>query len=220
MIKTTSIFRRKTIELNRIFASMRPVIKNAAILTINAEIASVRLGAEGKAFIAVIRELTNMIRDLEKMIGETQKIFQELSSHSALWLKSEQYMVLYEKSQRLLQKQENETSQSPKRVETFMRQHSTHCQSCFSQTKQCINKINSMVESILNIAVRKSRYLVATARMEQVKTFDKGLISVTDSIQKLADQISSAAESANNKISDVNLLIKQVEQSMTEKRKS
>ena len=209
---STKEFRRDAMAVQTAFAAMRPLVFKSQILSSNAEITSAHLGDSGLSFGIIARELMTMVRELERLIDELQKVFREVAVNSAEWIKAEHRREIFQRAMSMAQGGDGTEAQKEKfhgLCEKLTENSKASQESMYENIRVVIDlsrKINKFIDRISWVAVRQSHFTAITARVEAAKMEDNGkdIEAVASAIRHLSEEIADAERQARERIHTLN----------------
>jgi len=210
-LNITDALQRNAIDCQMAFANMRPIIRRANMVTINAELASAKIGQQGLSMGVIAREMMAMIANLQTLIEEAEGQFTDITRNTAQWLKVARNMKLFERALSHLEHVEAgqhptaETSGDRNRMEKVITEGLGELAQNQNRFFKLIRQINKLVERITWVAVRQSHFTAITAKVEAAKLNGNGgdIRSVANEIQELAAAIHEVEQMARHQISSV-----------------
>jgi hypothetical protein len=220
--------REEVLDIHRSFAPMRKLLGESGLLALNASVACARLGAAGRTFATVARDLHTTSRDLSTRIDEVEGAFHHAARLVVAWTLAEERAETLRKTVRAMQGRREKVSNfrglplwtpeagarwreraldrtSPEAERHLARLLLGEREKVLEATFELAYLIQGLerhVDRIRWAAVRQTRYLRVLASIERAHLNDQGsaVDAVVVAMESLDTRIAALEELARDKV--------------------
>lgn len=219
--------RREAIALHRSFAPVRALLGETELLALNASVACSRLGAAGRTFATVARELHSSSATLRLRIDDVETAFFAIASGIARWSQLDQTLRHHQRSIAAVRAARGQTPPAPwgptwapetrrrwsqaarmaetpleRRLWTVLLEGREQLTSTIAELHQLTVALERLMDRIRWAAVRQTRYLAVLANIEQAHLHDQGqaVDAVVRAMAQLDVRLAALERSARDKV--------------------
>jgi hypothetical protein len=219
--------RREAISLHRSFAPVRSLLGETELLALNASVACSRLGAAGRTFATVARELHSSSATLRLRIDDVESAFFHIAARVARWSRLDQTLRHHQRGIAAVQAARGESLATPwgrawapetrrrwaqaargaeapmeRRLWTVLLECREQLTTTISELHQLTVALERLMDRIRWAAVRQTRYLAVLANIEQAHLHDQGqaVEAVVRAMAQLDERLAALERSARDKV--------------------
>jgi len=210
---------RGAFQINRVFLKLRPIYPIAQRLALNAEVSSVRLGHRGRALNIVMREVGKVTDVLAELVDEVEKIFKELVRLVARWIRLDSQLFIYQNTIDACRASRQDTpirwgdpldrrcwkanAQAAGCDAVIWAAACTTREELASTAEEVIALsvvLDRIVSQVSQVANHQTRYLATVANVETRRIGEPEVISLSERLRELSDQISAIDHAARQSV--------------------
>ena len=214
---------RTAMQVNRSFLRLRPIYPMARQLALNAEVASARLGRDGRALNIVMREVGGVTHVLSALVSEVETTFADLVRQVAIWISLDARLRGYMQaidharsrsgqpalawleplSAQSLAQWQQEAQQAPPAEAALWRALLTHRRdlvAIVTEVQYAVQVLDRLAERVGWVANRQTKYLATVACVETQRIGDASVSTLSERLRVLAEDIGGVESDARAQI--------------------